>query len=523
MQTLRTPSWPLVLLLSFVATAAVVSGQTAGSPQQAAVSSAGSGTPAFHRGRLPNGMEYILARIPSAPALHAELTYRAGAQVQTRETAGVFELIARTLASSSISGILPAAGNERFGFSLPGGVKDAEEALALLRSVADPAAIRAALDDPSSLERARAEAVGAAMVAPADPALRTAAALTAKLFSRAPWRKDSAGSPAVLRSVGSAALKGIVSEWFVPANSLLVLTGDFDAPDAESRIRDLFGDLPAGKNPWEKKPVAFPKPGVPRPAWIALGDPGLPAGTARVSLHYRGPDPLADPRDAASASLWALMAGAPRGRLAAAIRAEFPGTSFPDTGLARYEPSLDGSILSVEATIPSRGAATAAQLFKETVRGAQMYAMKTNAGYFTQAEYAQAVRTAAERRRAAFLTFAAGDDGSSAGGVGAVAGGAVPGGAVPGGAAIPGNGENPARYLADEWAIRGLDGWFDLPARLAALAPRDISTFVDTWFMKNLEVVILGLNPDDYASQRRSLASAGFELPGESNAFWWQR
>jgi hypothetical protein len=74
--------------------------------------------------------------------------------------------------------------------------------------------------------------------------------------------------------------------------------------------------------------------------------------------------------------------------------------------------------------------------------------------------------------------------------------------------------------LAFWWAAASVDYFAGYPAALAGTGPREVSAFLDTYIMRNLEVVALKMNPADYEREKRSFDGSGFDTIGPSNAFW---
>ena len=77
--------------------------------------------------------------------------------------------------------------------------------------------------------------------------------------------------------------------------------------------------------------------------------------------------------------------------------------------------------------------------------------------------------------------------------------------------------------LAFWWAAASVDYFAGYPAALAKIGPKEVSAFLDTYIMRNLEVVAVRMNPADNEKEKRSFANSGFETVSHSNAFWWQK
>jgi hypothetical protein len=83
--------------------------------------------------------------------------------------------------------------------------------------------------------------------------------------------------------------------------------------------------------------------------------------------------------------------------------------------------------------------------------------------------------------------------------------------------------EGMVETLAFWWAAASVDYFALYPAALAKTGPKELSAFLDSYIMRNLEVVALRMNPADIEKEKRSFAGSGFETVSPSSAFWWQK
>ncbi len=77
--------------------------------------------------------------------------------------------------------------------------------------------------------------------------------------------------------------------------------------------------------------------------------------------------------------------------------------------------------------------------------------------------------------------------------------------------------------LAFWWAAASVDYFAGYPAAIAKVGPKEVAAFLDTYVMRNLEVVAVRMNPADYEKEKGSFSNSGFETVGPDNAFWWQK
>jgi predicted Zn-dependent peptidase len=274
----------------------------------------------------------------------------------------------------------------------------------------------------------------------------------------------------------------------VPNNAALILAGSFAPEVVQPMIEKAFSLLKKVDNPWKVPQAVFPKPGVSRPTLTVYADPSVPSGEALIEMRYRGPD--AGSSRSASAELWAEMASQPGSRLVQAIVKSMPKWSSPSGVSARYEPSRNASWFSVSTRILldlKSNVADSVLNFKEIVRGSEMYAMKTSASYFSAKEYERAREALVGKRVALF------SDPKEAGS--AIANGWILGGSL--------------------W----IKAW---PDRIRKVTSKELMVFADEYFMKNLEIVSIRLDPMDYAARKKSFDTYGFELITPQKAFWWK-
>jgi predicted Zn-dependent peptidase len=454
---------------------------------------------------MENGLDVLLLPIPSADTITISLVFNAGASAQTSRTAGLFKMLeqilfrgptlspgepepAGAIASLSALSIEGGAELDRFGASMvlePARLKQGLDTLAFLFS-------KLRLDTAVSDEKALADAKHASLAAVynslSDPFAIYEATLARKLFATAPWRLDLAGADYLIESATPEDLKVLAATWLVPNNAALIVTGSFLEEEALAAATKAFESWAKGNNPWQTPYPPMPKPGVTRPILMVFPDPSIIPGQALIEMRYRGPD-TGNPR-AITAELWATLSAALDSRLPKAVTAKMPSWSKPSLPSILYHRSRFASwfSVSVKIAISTTGSAADAVLaFKETVRGTEMYAMKSNSSYFSQAEYNSA-KEALLARRAKTLLDARGS----------------------------------AAILSDAWIWGGISNISKWESALKAQTSKDMLAFADEYFMKNLEVVSIRLSPEEYTPRKKSFDSYGFETGSLAKAFWWR-
>jgi zinc protease len=461
-----------------------------------------AGIPGLLRYKLANGLEVYAYRDDAVPLASIKIVFKAGAISQSPETAGLFHLyehmlfresaahpgqagVKAALASLGVSQWKGGTGTESSGYGITLPSSKVKEGIAFWADIlASPAFDEASLQ---AEKEAVAQEIGARA---GDPDSIYEAAMTKRLFAKYPWRRDPAGSEKAVRAATLASLKAAVGPWFVPNNAALFVGGDIDPEEVRAAAEAAFGGWAAGPDPWAKAQPPNPRPGVTRPTWVVFPDASVPEGLGRVEVRYRGPDLAYDPAASYGADLWTALVAPSDGRFKAALAANVPKLGR-DSIAAGYVSQRDGGLVSISSYFdvdPASPAVDRARAFKERSRGYEITSMKGDPSYFSQDEYAAArKRILDDRDRAA----------DTAGGM--------------------------IETLAFWWAAASLDYYVGYPAALAKTGPKEVSAFLDTYVLRNLEVVALRMNPADIEREKKSFAGSGFETQNASNAFWWQK
>jgi len=462
-----------------------------------------TGYPGLYRYKLDNGLELYVYRDNSLPIARVEICFRAGAMAQTPDTAGLFHLYEHLVfggdaANGGSAGVKAALAT--IGAAEWNGGTSAERVdywLTLpsskvtegLRFWADR--LRPADFSPADLEAAKS-VVGAEVKAyEATPEAIYQAAMDKRLFAKYPWRRDPAGTDAAIKAATPEAMAAIRDGWFVPNNAAVIVGGDVDPEAVRAAVASAFAGWKPGPDPWERPNPPHPRPGVVRPTWMVYPDTSLPEGVALVEMRYRAPDLGADPKASYAADLWTTLVADPAGRFKAAVMKGVPRLYGVDPVSAYYVSQREGGTLSISAYFsvdPSLPAASRAQVFKETARGIEITTMRSSSSYFGAADY-EAARDRLEAARRLSLETAS----------------------------------DLVSSLAWWWAEASGDYFIGYDGALAKTGPAEVNAFIDTYILRNLEVIALRMNPADYERERKSLSAAGFVTVNQTNAYWWQK
>jgi zinc protease len=461
-----------------------------------------AGVPGLFRYKLANGLEVYAYRDDAVPLARVQMVFRAGAISQGPETAGLFRLYERMLlrgskahpGSTGTKASLAAlgvpewkggVGTERSDYWITLPSSKFKEGIAFWAD-----AFASPLLDEASLEAEKEAVVQEIRSRASDPDSVYEAALARRLFAKYPWRRDPMGSEKAVHAATLASLKAAVGPYFVPNNAALLVGGNIDPEEVRTAAEAAFGAWAAGPDPWAKALPPNPRPGVARPTWLVFPDPSMPEGRGRIEARYRGPDLAYDCASSYAADLWSALVAPVGGRFKAALAAKVPKLAA-ESIVASYVSQRDGGWISISTYFdvdPASPAVDRARAFKERSRGYEITAMKGDPSYFSEGEYASArERLLADRGMAADTA------------------------------------EGLVGTLAFWWATASIDYYAGYSAAIARTGPKEVSAFLDTYVLRNLEVVALRMNPADVEREKRSFAGSGFETMDASNAFWWQK
>jgi zinc protease len=456
---------------------------------------------------LSNGLELVTLVQPLAKDVVVSLSFKGGADVQIPQNAGLFNLLESVIfngTATSPGEPEPAGALEGLGAqSLEGGGTTTDrvefrceiasdrivQALDTIAYLFSDLRLDSALADPGALTTAKNLSLARISDEISTPDSIYEAALAKKLFIKAPWRLDPLGADYVVTNALPEALRTLDETWFVPNNAVLVICGNIDPAALALEAEKAFASSKKGSDPLKTALPVFPKPGVTSPTFMVYPDPSVPKGEATIEMRYRGPDSTSLPYFA-TAIVWAELVGAPKGRLEQAITRNMPKWSAPSGLNVEFNQSQSSSWISVSShiTVGSRtNIAEAAYSFKEIVRSNEFYAMKVNPGYFTPTEYDVAKKAILDRINTALS-----------------------------------NPNDAAALLTKDWILGGSQFYSRLRTEFDRVTNRYLMNFADEYFMKNLEVTAIRINPDDYAANRKGFSYYGFEEVVPQKAFWWK-
>lgn len=455
---------------------------------------------------LANGMTLLLNPIEGQDNVAIVLAYHAGADAQTSQTAGLFKFLEYVLfngpaakpgisePAAAIDVLEPGAidggaGIDRFEFGFSTKKQNLVAALDTMGYLFSKERRDSVFAQPDGIELVRQSVRALIQNELKDSDLLSDMAIDRRLFSKAPYRLDPLGADAIVEKADASQLKTIAATWFVPNNACLSIAGGFSIEELLPLIGERFGELPKAQNPWPASLAVLPKPGVTRPTFLVFSDSSIPAGQMRVEMRYRGPDP-SNTKDYQAALLLERLTDDPASRFQTAVAKGLPKGTSPENLRIVYTPSRNSSWLAIQSdlTVPSgKKPADIVFAFKELVRSTELYTMKINPSYFAAAQYQNARTSLLEEKMAD-----AGDPMQS------------------------------ARHMATLWSY-GIAPFIQQESdAIAKCGQKEIASLVDTYVQKNLEVVMVRIDPKLYEATTKSFSAYGFETVSPQNSLWWK-
>ena len=257
----------------------------------------------LRRKTLSNGFEVVVVESHGVPIATVEIDVRNGSFTQTPEYAGLAHMFEHMFFKAnadypepeqfvSRASELGAVFNgstqeERVNYWLTVSADSVVGAIEFLAS-----AYRAPLFREDELAREKEVVLGEYDRNEASPFFEFQNSLTRALYPGHFSRKNTIGDRQVLRTVTPAKMRAIKERYYVPNNSVLIVTGDVDPDSIFVQAERAFGSIPRGADPFAADPIP-PIPALDRDVAV-LHDAPTP-GTVTVLLQWQGPSVRKDP------------------------------------------------------------------------------------------------------------------------------------------------------------------------------------------------------------------------------------
>ncbi len=303
-----------------------------------ALAAAGAATAAaraenIERTVLRNGLDLVLVQRNGVPLVTLEIAVRAGAFIETPELDGLTHLHEHMFfkANQAIPDQasylrrlddLGASWNGstshevvRYYFTLPAELL--RDGLVFLRD-----AIQSPLFLAEELEKERKVVIGEYDRAEANPLFHLRRAVELALFSRHFSRKNVIGSREMISTATREKLQFIQDDFYVPNNSALIISGQFDAGEVRRVADEVFGGWGRRPDPFVRNPVPTHPPLAEDRYLVVEKD----TRTSTILLGWHGPSVDRDMEGAVAADVIADALNHPASRFQ---------RELVDTGLAR--------------------------------------------------------------------------------------------------------------------------------------------------------------------------------------------
>jgi zinc protease len=256
----------------------------------------------IHRRVLANGLEVIVVENHGVPIVTLELDVKNGAFTQTPETAGLAHMYEHMFFRANRDNPRPDQYVERL--STMGAIYNAttrEENVNYFLSVsADSlapalsllaAGYKAPLFRRDELEREREVVLGEYDRQESNPFFRLTRELDRLLYPGNFSRKNTIGDRDVLRNVTPEQMQFIQNTYYVPNNTVLIISGSVQVARAFELAEREFGSIPRGADPFAAHPIPPIPPLTGNSAVIVEED----VGAVTVFVQWQGPSVGVDP------------------------------------------------------------------------------------------------------------------------------------------------------------------------------------------------------------------------------------
>ncbi len=336
---------------------------------------------------LDNGLEVIVIENRSVPLVTIELDVKNGAYTETPEYDGLSHLYEhmffkanRTIPNQEAYlerlNELGAAWNgttsgERVNYFITVGVDSLRPALQFMED-----AIRYPLFLEEELVRERPVVLGEYDRAESNPFFHFGRAIDTLLWSPEYWsRKNVIGDREVLSTTPPEKMRTIQERFYVPNNTALILSGAISPEEGFALGEEVFGDWPAGGDPFAA-PVPDPPPLAATRAIVVE----QPVNTVTVQIDWQGPSVTGDPGSTYVADVLIPILSNPASRFQKAL--VDTGLAF-NAGFAYSTMAHVGPISITAQTTPEKALELHRAILAEVGRMAEP-------GYITEEELAAA-------------------------------------------------------------------------------------------------------------------------------------
>jgi len=271
-----------------------------------------------HSRKLSNGLEVIVIENHSVPLVTVEIDVKNGSFTESPEYAGLSHLYEHMFFKANR--VIPSqekylertrqlgaswngtTSQERVNYYVTVGTDSLVPALQFMED-----AIRYPLFDQAELVRERPVVLGEFDRNEANPFFHLARAVDTILWTPAYYsRKSVIGDRQMIITATQDKMNTIKSRYYIPNNSALILSGDITPERGFALAQQIFGDWPAGPDPFST-PIDNPPPLTQSQAVIVE----KPVNGAVLQMAWHGPSVRTDPGATYAADVLSTVLGNP--------------------------------------------------------------------------------------------------------------------------------------------------------------------------------------------------------------------
>jgi zinc protease len=447
---------------------------------------------------LDNGLEVFVLENHTVPLVRIQIEFRTGGISQTPQTAGLFHLYEHMMFKGNRvypdQTALQAAMRD-LGVADWNGGTSAESVSYYFTVPSDRVekgiefwadAVRYPLLDPKELATEKDVVVSEILANFSDPGNQYGSALQKAMFWQFPWRKDVAGSEALVRAATVAVLRQIQQTWYVPNNAALFVGGDVDPAAVQAAAQKYLGDWKRTADPWASPPP--PDAPLPKDQLLAAADEQMYAGLVSVDLRFRGPDTLRNASTTYAADVWTKLLEDPNGRFRTDVFTKVPGQYNKDYISVDYLTRRDGGTVGFSTylqIIPGQDTFQRVDALKKVFME-EMTAMVSDPGFFPAHDYSILKQQISDERTWERETA-----------------------------------DGLVGTLSFWWAAAGTPYYTGYAEALRKVTPADISRFISSYIIGKPGILSVRMNSADFEREKASAARQGWTVITKDNAYWW--
>ena len=264
-----------------------------------AVPAAAAAPPPYARHVCPDGLEVIVVERHSTPLMTVEIAVHNGAMTEPPEYSGLSHLYEHMFFKGNKAIPDPLAYNARvreLGMLYNGTTDDDRvnyyftttsdhfvDAMVFMRD-----AITSPLFEKADLDRERVVVTGEMDRDEAEPGFLLWREMERKVYWKYPTRKNGLGDRKTVLAATPEKMRTIQQRYYVPNNSVLIVTGDVRADDVFKRADELYASWARAADPFVKFPLVKHPP-IPRSEVVVVAQP---VQTFTASVEWIGPSTL---------------------------------------------------------------------------------------------------------------------------------------------------------------------------------------------------------------------------------------